>query len=114
MSLECIATSELNNGLAKQHGSVPQDYVTFYASIFFENTICNVHSICGISYSLAIITSGHFEAYYDMGSKVRNEVLIYFRGRLMAILPKYEHRYLPRMKKYMQERVHVINLLRTL
>lgn len=74
-------------------GSVPQALQAFFESTGFEDAIRNAISIGGDSDTIAAITGGIAEAYYDVPENIRKEALKFLDKNLMEIIIDFENKY---------------------
>ena len=71
-------------------GSVPQALEAFFESTSFEDAVRNAVSIGGDSDTIAAITGGIAEAYYDVPDEIREAALKYLDDRLRNIVFEFE------------------------
>lgn len=70
--------------------TVPQAIMAFLESTSFEDAIRNAISIGGDSDTLAAITGGIAEAYYDVPDDIRNKALAYLDEPLLQIYNEFK------------------------
>ena len=71
-------------------GTVPQAIMAFLESTGFEDAIRNAISIGGDSDTLAAITGGIAEAYYDVPTEIELQALPFLDQRLLSILANFQ------------------------
>ena len=73
--------------------SVPQAIVAFLESTSFEDAIRNAISIGGDSDTIAAITGGIAEAYYNIPTRIKLQALDYLDDEMINVLTNFEKTY---------------------